>query len=114
MQLCGRRMVEIRGGLEVTAEHFERGVERNGARCVLGKHRCRPDAEVGDASARSIRDAGKADDGVVAVAPGELEEYRALDLWKFGGGDDLARANVGLEKTLEKFTRRHAPLAAAM
>src|SRR5690349_29257 len=100
-------MVEIRGGLKVAPEHFQSGVERHGARGALGENRRCRDAKVRDAAARGVRDAGKTDDGVIAVAPRELEEHRALDLRKLCPGDDLARANIGLEETLEKLARRH-------
>src|SRR4051812_21380478 len=102
MHFGGGRMVEVGGRLEVACQHLERSVECDGARRLLGKHRNRAGTEESNALAGSVGDPGKADDSVVAVAPRELEEHRALDLWHLDAGEDLAWPDIGFKQPLKE------------
>src|SRR5438094_10618833 len=111
MEFGRGRVVEIRRRVEIPAQHLQRGVERYGARSVAGKDRCGTGTEERDALAGRISDTREADDGVVALAPRELEEHGAIDLRKFRGSDDFASTDIGLEQAFEEMRSRDAPLA---
>ena len=84
----------VRRGKGFLASSSDLGLSRTGVAA---------DAEESDALLGAALDAGEADDGVVALAPRELEEHATCRrLGKLGADQDLVGLEVGLEQRLEE------------
>ena len=80
---------------------------------MRGENRRGPSAQESDALLGAVGDAGKADDGVVAMATRELGEHRALGRGEFGAGQQLVWPQIRLEQGFEKIPGANASFALA-
>src|SRR5512132_3908788 len=105
MKLCGRRVVKVCGRLEFLLKYVLGLLER---RRSIQHHRLRTRPEKNKPGVVRRR----ADDGVVALAPGELEKDRPVALLrhrKFRCDQQLAGLKLGLEQSLEELFCLYAP-----
>src|SRR5258706_15922522 len=96
--LLGRSgVIEVGRRIELAQQRLARSFQRFFLGRLNRKHWCSADAEESDAPARFVGDTREADDGVVAVPAGELEEHRALDARELGSDENFSLAHIRFE-----------------